>query len=205
MGGLALAVLAGLVVALVAFFARHVLLPVLQRVPRRALRSRQCHRLFEAALRELDLDIARLEKASLASREKQDDGTERVFYRFGSAYSSLAAPDLPIIRRAALDDLASGSRSCLGDRAGLLDDALVAIERYESIDIDRFRDAWHGAMNPAMERMVIGDPGHKVNRANVKVIIDTDRQMAKTRSSLCAFRDVLWAVASPSAPHRVAS
>ena len=57
--------------------------------------------------------------------------------------------------------------------------------------MNRFSDAWHGAMNPAMERMVVGDPAHQTNRANAKVIIDTDHQMSRTRAALAALRDGL--------------
>lgn len=186
MGALLLAIVAGLAVTLIAFLARQVLLPVLRAARRRLRRPHECRRLVEAARAELELNVERLEHASLATREWQEDGTERVFYRFGNAYSGMAVPNLPTPRRSALDELRANGRQCLGDAAGALDDAIAAIDRYDAIDLDRFREAWHGAMNPAMERMVMGDPGHQTNGANAKVVVDTDKQMAATRSALSA-------------------
>ena len=188
-----IAIAVGLVVSFVAFLARKLFLPGLGRVGAWLRRPRDCRRLLEAALSELETNIDRLSSASLASREMQDDGTERVFYRFGSAYSGLPVPELPTLRRAALDDLNLFGRPCLGDAAALLEDVLAGVARYETVDRVRFADAWHGAMNPAIERMVIGDPGHRVDRANAKVVMDTDKVMTVAREALVTLRAAIEA------------
>jgi len=185
------AIAVGLVVSLIGFLARQILLPPLRRFGALFRRPLDCRRLLDAALSELETNIERLAAASLASREVQGDGTERVFYRFGLAYSGTPAPELPTLRQAALDDLNVFGRRCLGNAVGLLEDAIAGIARYDAVDRDRFTDAWHGAMNPAIERMVIGDPGHQVNRANAKVVIDTDKVMGVTREALVRFRNAI--------------
>lgn len=116
-------------------------------------------------------------------KEEQPDGSVRTSYRFGSAYSSLSAPELPIIRRSSLDDLSAAGRKCLGSNGGALEDALGAIARYEAIDVEAFRNAWHGAMHPVVEHMVIGDPGHRTNLEHSRFAIETDQQMARTCKS----------------------
>lgn len=178
----------GLAVTLIAFLSRQFFLPPATRLGAWFRRPGDCRRLLDTARSELQTNIERLASASLASREVQDDGSERVFYRFGSAYSGLPVPELPTLRRAALDDLNVFGHRCLGDAAGLLEDAIAAIARYEAVDRDRFRDAWHGAMNPAIERMVIGDRGHQVNRANAKLVMDTDKVMTATCEALVTLR-----------------
>lgn len=188
MEGAFVAIVVGLVVAFVGFIGRQLLLPAIRSLAAWIRRPRACRRLLDAARGELGVNIERLASASLASREVEEDGTERVFYRFGSAYSGLPVPSLPTLRRSALDALHTFGRRCLGDSAGLVDDALACLERFEGIDRDRFAEAWHGAMNPVMERMVIGDPGHRINRASAKVVMDTDKLMTATRDGLDALR-----------------
>jgi len=145
---------------------------------------------MEALRADLIEDLDRLAGASLATREPGEDGRERVVYRFGRGRIG-RAPELPILRRAALDQARPLARWCLGNRAGLMDDAAAALDRYQTIDVDRFRDAWNAAMNPAIERMVVGDPGHLTNRANMKKVVDIDRQMSRTRAALSALLDAL--------------
>jgi len=190
MGTLLLAVAAGLTVALIGFVARKILWPALQRGWRWARRGHDCRSLLELLRFELIEDIDRLAAASLASREGNEDGTERTVYRFGRAHAR-RTPELPTLRRAALDDAHSQARSCLGDQAGLLDDAVAAVDRYAALDIDRFRDAWNAAMNPTMERMVIGDLGHRANQANSKMVVDTDHELSRIRAALVALLDTL--------------
>ena len=185
------AIAVGLAGTFVAFLSRQLLLPPLRRLGAWFQRPRHCRRPLDAARSELETNIERLASASLASREVEDDGSERVFYQFGSAYSGLRVPELPTLRRAAMDDLNVVGRRCLGDAAGLLEDAIAGIARYEAVDRDRFRDAWHGAMNPAIERTVMGDPGHQVNRANAKFVMDADRVMTVTREALVTLRGAI--------------
>lgn len=198
-----IAIAVGLAVSFVAFLARQLILPAMARAVRWARRPRDCRRLVDAARAELDFNIERLESASLASREIEEDGTERVFYRFGSAYSGMPVPELPTLRRSALDALDLFGRRCLGPVAGSLDDALAAIARYEALDLERFAEAWHGAMNPVIERMVIGDPGHQTNRANAKVVMDADKLLSRTREVLVALRADIDARASDRSPEEM--
>jgi hypothetical protein len=179
-----IAVAVSLVAAFIAFLSRELLLPAVQNLRDALLRPRRCRRLLDAAWLELDVNIQRLAEVSIASQDVAEDGTERVVYRFGSSYSGLPAPELPTLGRRALGDLRSLGTRCLGSAAGAVEDALTAIGRYEAIDHDQFRTAWHASMNPVMERTVVGDPGRQVNAANAKAVMDTDRVVRATRAAL---------------------
>jgi hypothetical protein len=86
------AIAVGLAVSFIAFLSRQLLLPPLRRLGAWFRRPHDCRRLLAAARSELETNIERLASDSLASRVVQDDGTERVFYCFGSAYSGLPVP-----------------------------------------------------------------------------------------------------------------
>jgi hypothetical protein len=175
--------LGGLAVAATTYASRATLVPGMRKAWRRLRLKRDCRHAVEALRAELTEDIDRLAAASLARTERTDDGRERAVYRFGREGAS-RRPELPTLRRTAFDRARLLAPSCLGSRAGLMDDSAAALDRYQAIDLDRFRDAWNAAMNPGMQRMMMGDPGHLANRTNMKKVVDVDRQMTRTRASL---------------------
>jgi hypothetical protein len=193
MGAVALSVVAGLVVAAIGFLGRQLVWPVIRRASLRRHHRRECDALFCSLEEDLTVTIDRLTAASLAERSTNEEGTERTFYRFGSDRGRRPVPELPLLRRGSLDAVRERCTDCLGTLAGLVDDAIGAADRYEAIDRDRFRDAWRASMNPVMERMVVGDPGHQTNRSNMKVVVDVDKDLSHTRAVLIALRDAYTA------------
>jgi hypothetical protein len=180
MGAVVAAIIAGAVVLFIGFLGRQ----ALRGVGHVARRGPDRQKLIAAMRNDLDINIERLQAASLATREEQPDGSVRTVYKFGSGVRR-PPPTLPVLRRASFDDANRPEcRKVIDPLTGPLEDAIAALDRYASIDRDRFLMAWDAAMHPVMESMVIGDPGHQTNRANMKVVVDTDKEMSSTLSFL---------------------
>lgn len=190
------ALLIALATALLAFVGKQLVWPLLRSGWARLRLRHRTRNASRDVLAELDENISRLGKVQIGFIEQDNGGNERKVYRFGSAYSGLPSPEFPVLARSALFTSLRLLRRALDERARAIDDALGALERYDAIDRTKFREAWRGAMNPVMERMVLDDPGHRTNRANSSFVIDTDKEVQAMLVALQRLRAEVQGIAT---------